>query len=113
MSREFSLYLEFGKKRLKQLKNYKRVAREIKKLAQKYLGNVDVYVFGSVIEGKPAASSDIDVLIVKDEIGSDEACKFKTLIHGLIDAPVELHVVSTYDFENWYKRFIDKLEKVA
>ncbi|MEM3874671.1 MAG: nucleotidyltransferase domain-containing protein [Candidatus Bathyarchaeia archaeon] len=113
MSKEFNVYLEFGRKRLKQLKNYKRVAREIKKLAQKHLGNVDVYVFGSVIEGKPTASSDIDILIVKDKIGPEEACRFKTLIHELMDAPMELHIVSSCEFENWYKRFIDKLEKVA
>ena len=113
MSKKFDVYLEFGRKRLEQLKNYKRVANEVKEIAQKHFGKADVYVFGSVIEGKPTALSDIDILIVTNETSLEEIYKFKTIIHESVDAPVELHIVSSNEFENWYKRFIDKLEKVA
>ncbi|MEN2975315.1 MAG: nucleotidyltransferase domain-containing protein [Candidatus Caldarchaeales archaeon] len=112
MSRGFDLYLEFGIKRLEQLKNYKRVAREVKEIIQKFLGEVDVYVFGSVVEGEVTASSDIDILVIADNANLEVIYKLKTTINSSIDAPVELHIVSSNDFENWYKRFISKLEKV-
>jgi len=113
LSKKFDVYLEFGRKRLEQLKNYKRVVKEVKEIAQKHFGKVEVYVFGSVLEGKPTASSDIDILIVTDKISPEEASKIKTIIYESLDAPVELHIVSSDELENWYKRFIGKLEKVS
>lgn len=112
MLREFDLYLEFGMKRVEHLKNYKNVAKRVKEIAQNILGKADVYVFGSVVEGEFTASSDIDILIVVDKVNSKEIYKLKTIIYKLIDAPIELHVISSREFENWYKRFISKLEKV-
>lgn len=113
MSREFDLYLEFGMKRLEQLKNYKIVAREVKNIVRKLLGEVDVYVFGSVLEGKITASSDIDILIIVNDVSREEICRIKTIIYQSIDAPIELHIVSSREFENWYKRFISRIEKIS
>lgn len=113
MLREFDLYLKFGMKRLEQLKNYKIVVREVKNIVQKFLGEVDVYVFGSVVEGEITASSDIDILIVVDNVLSEEIYKIKSAVYQSIDAPIELHIVSSSEFENWYKRFIHRLEKVS
>jgi predicted nucleotidyltransferase len=113
LSKKFDVYLEFGRKRLEQLKDYKRVAREVKEIVQEHFGKADVYVFGSVVSGESTASSDIDILVVADNVSREEAYKLKTKIHGAVGAPVELHIVSSSEFENWYKRFIDKLEKVA
>lgn len=94
MSKKFDVYLEFGRKRLEHLKNYKCVVREVKEKAQKHFGKVDVYVFGSVIKGNPTASSDIDILIVTNEISLEETYRFKTIIHKSVDAPLGLHIVS-------------------
>lgn len=113
MSKKFDLYLEFGKEKLKQLKSYRDIAKKVKKIVQERLEKADVYVFGSLIEGEPTASSDIDMLVVADNISRDEIYKLKTEIYKSIEAPLELHIVSTREFENWYKRFINKLEKIA
>lgn len=112
MSRGFDLYLEFGEKRLEQLKNYKTIVREVKKIIEKFIGEVDVYVFGSVVEGEATASSDIDILVIVDNISLEEVYKLKTIIYKSVDAPIELHIITSREFENWYKRFINKLEKV-
>ncbi|MEM2971031.1 MAG: nucleotidyltransferase domain-containing protein [Candidatus Bathyarchaeia archaeon] len=112
MSKEFDLYLRFGKEKLRQLKSYRDIAKKVKEIVQKHLGKVDIYVFGSLVEGETTALSDIDVLVVVDSVSRDEAYKLKAKVHELVKAPVELHVASTWEFENWYKRFIGKLERV-
>lgn len=112
MSKEFDIYLRYGQRKLEKLKNYKNIAGEVKKIAKKHLGDVDVYVFGSVVENKTTAASDIDILIITDRLSREEAYRIKTIIYQSVDAPIELHIISSKEFENWYKRFVDKLEKI-
>ena len=113
MSQKFEIYMNYGRKRLEQLKNYRQIAQKVKEIVQKRLGNVEVYVFGSVIENKATASSDIDLLIITENIEKEEAQKLKAAIIESIDAPIELHITSKSSFENWYKKFITKMEKIA
>ena len=113
MSQKFKIYMNYGRKRLEQLKNYRQIAQKVREIAQKRLGNVEVYVFGSVIENKATASSDIDLLIITENIEKEEAQKLKAAIMESIDAPIELHITSKSSFENWYKKFITKMEKIA
>ena len=65
--KEFELYLKFGGKAIESLRDYKVVAEKVKVLAEEILGDVQVYVFGSVVEGRVTASSDIDVLVIVKE----------------------------------------------
>jgi len=114
LPKKFEIYIKFGMKNLNKLRNYKSVANKVKKIFEKRLGKIDVYVFGSLIEGKPTALSDIDVLVVtEDDVSREEIYMLKTEAYKTIEAPMELHVVSSKDFENWYKRFITKMEKIA
>ena len=113
MSQKFEIYMNYGRKRLEQLKNYRQIAQKVKEIVQKRLGNIEVYVFGSVIENKATASSDIDLLIITENIDKEEAQKLKASIMESIDAPIELHITSKSSFENWYKKFITKMEKIA
>jgi len=113
LSQKFEIYMNYGRKRLEQLKNYRQIAQKVKEIVQKRLGNVEVYVFGSVIENKATASSDIDLLIITENIEKEEAQKLKAAIIESIDAPIELHITSKSSFENWYKKFITKMEKIA
>jgi len=105
--------MNYGRKRLEQLKNYRQIAQKVREIAQKRLGNIEVYVFGSVIENKATASSDIDLLIITENIEKEEAQKLKATVMESIDAPIELHITSKSSFENWYKKFITKMEKIA
>lgn len=112
MSKKFDVYLEFGREKLEQLKSYRSIAKKVKEIIQKRLGKVEMYVFGSTVEGEPTASSDIDILIIVDNVKRDEIYRIKAEVYELIKAPLELHIVSKMEFENWYKRFINKLEKI-
>jgi len=113
LSRGFEGYIESGKRSLRQLQEYREVARKVRGIAEKAWPACKVYVFGSVLEGRYTAASDIDILIVVDRVGREEAAKVKAMILHAVDAPVELHVASSEEFEGWYRRFIDKLEEIA
>ncbi len=113
MSKGFEGYIESGKKTLKQLEDFREVARKVKSIAEAEWKHCRVYVFGSVLDGRYTASSDIDILIVVDGVDREEAVRVKAMILRGIDAPIELHVASTEEFVGWYKRFIDKLEEIA
>jgi len=107
------VYIESGRKALEQLKKYMEIRREVKRIVNEVLGDAKVYVFGSVVEGRYTAMSDIDMLIVVNNMDRKEIYKVKAIIYKNIDAPIELHVASNDEFENWYKRFIHKLEEVV
>ncbi len=53
-------------RRKKYFENYMEYAGLIKELAGDLLGNAEVYVFGSVVEGTYIPASDIDILIVSE-----------------------------------------------
>ncbi len=45
-------------------------SRRIAEAAEKVLGECEVYVFGSVIKGGSVGGSDVDILIVSDNVPS-------------------------------------------
>ncbi|MEM3046874.1 MAG: nucleotidyltransferase domain-containing protein [Candidatus Bathyarchaeia archaeon] len=111
MSQGFEAYIEPGAKALEQLNNYRQAAKRAKEIINAFWSDAKVYVFGSVLEGKITAASDIDILIVADGVSREEAYRAKAAVYKAVDAPVELHMASTAELEHWYKRFLDKLEE--
>ena len=106
---------EIAQEERKYFENYMQYARLIKEIAEGILGHADVYVFGSVVEGRHTPASDIDVLIVSENTPKSqwERGKIRAKIMKAIDvfAPFEIHIVTPKEFE-WYKRFIRAMEKV-
>jgi len=99
---------------LKHLRNYRKIARKVKDIVRRRCPEVEVYVFGSVVEGKATAASDIDILVICEGLSEEEKVKLKTEIWRELafSVPIELHITSRKMFESWYKRFIKKLEKI-
>ncbi len=99
----------------KYFENYMHYAKLIKKKAESLLGRVEVYVFGSVVECKNTAASDIDVLIVSENVPKSqwERAKIKGEILKEIDvfAPFEIHLATPKQFE-WYRRFVGSMRRV-
>jgi predicted nucleotidyltransferase len=112
LSSSFDAYIKAGERALGQLEGYRDVARRVKEAARQIWKDCRLYVFGSVLDKRYTASSDIDILIVVDGVDREEATRAKARILGAIDAPIELHIVSSGELERWYSRFIDKLEEV-
>ncbi|MEM0329532.1 MAG: nucleotidyltransferase domain-containing protein [Nitrososphaerota archaeon] len=109
----FDQYIESGKKILGYLRDYRRVAEAVKRIAMERCRNVRVLVFGSVVDGKATALSDIDVLVICD-LGAEERVELKAEIRRRLgyDVPVELHIVSEEEYQDWYRRFMGKFEEI-
>ena len=99
---------------MKHLRNYRKIARKVKDIVRRRCPEAEVYVFGSVVEGKATAASDIDILVICEGLSEEEKVKLKTEIWKELgfSVPIELHIASRKLFESWYKRFIKKLEKI-
>ncbi len=104
------LSVKYDLKKLDYLKNYKEVALKVKKILQQHDSKAELYIFGSVLEGKLTALSDIDLLVVstKPEI----EYRLKLEIYQSSDAPLEIHFATPNQYKNWYRRFISKKIKV-
>jgi hypothetical protein len=112
LSTGYEVYIKHGKRALEHLANYREVSRKVKEIVQESWGDSRVYVFGSVIEGRITAGSDIDILVVADGVTRDDANRMKARVAKETDAPVQLHVASIKEYENWYRRFAGRLEPV-
>jgi len=106
---------EIAEEEKKYFENYIYYAKKIKEISESILGEVKVYVFGSVVDGEYTPSSDIDILIVSKNAPSRQYEKAKIVGEILrkidIFAPFEIHIVTPREFK-WYKKFIRKVIKV-
>ncbi len=64
--------LRYGYRRYLLLRNWRRVVDDVARVICRILGEGEVYVFGSVVEGRYTAASDIDVLVVSERVREDE-----------------------------------------
>lgn len=105
--------VEISKERRKYFQNYKRYAKLIKGAVN--LEDVEVIVFGSILKDEYTMASDIDVLIISDNIpkGLNERAKMLCKINDVLGYlhPFELHLVTKKESE-WYKRLIGGYVKV-
>ena len=91
-------------------KNWQKHCRDIKEIAKEFLKEVRVLVFGSIIEDKWGPASDIDVLIISNNLPKnlEKRGEIRTKIKAKLDpfSPFQLHLATPQEFENWYKNFI-------
>ncbi len=83
-------------------------ARKIKTRAEELLGKVEVYLFGSIVKGNYTIGSDIDILVVAEEVSNEERGKIRSELLKTVGffSPFEIHLVNKKIFEVWYKKFI-------
>lgn len=90
-------------------------ARAVKEVAESLLGEVRVYLFGSVVEGADTPSSDLDIMIVSSRTPKSVGERSKLVAEILkevgVDAPIELHLLRPEE-EEWYLRFSKKRVEV-
>ena len=101
-----------------------RLAREwrfwcdrIARAAERILGDCEVYVFGSVVEGRAVGGSDVDVLIVSDEIPDRNRDRWGLKARIEVEAglplyhPYEIHLANREEAK-WYFRHIKKAVRI-
>lgn len=102
---------EIKKENEKYFKNYKQYAKIAKRIAEKEIGKVKVFVFGSVVKKQHTPASDIDLLIVSEKVPEKMKARAEIVAKilrriGLL-SPFEIHLINEREFK-WYKKFIDK-----
>jgi predicted nucleotidyltransferase len=105
--------IERQKRKEKYFKNWRFYLKKIKRSAGKILGKkTKVFIFGSFVRGDFGPQSDIDVLIISENLSEDfdEIAKIRTKIKSKVGvfSPFQLHLAMPEDFESWYKKFIKK-----
>lgn len=104
---------EISKARRKYFQNYRHYASLIKDAVN--LADVEIVVFGSVVEDAYTMASDIDVLIISDNVPMrlSERAKILSKINKVLGYlhPFELHLVTKKESE-WYKRIVKDYVKV-
>ena len=112
MPRRYNLYKSLAEKykgRKIYFENYLDYVKEIKKKSESFLGGVRVLVFGSIVRENHSVSSDIDILVISQNIPGSifEQAKIKyELVKDYPDNPFQIHLATPSQYEDWYKKFI-------
>lgn len=113
MKSEVDYLIEEAREEEKYFKNYRKYAKLIKGRAEKLLGKVKVFVFGSILR-KEEVPQDIDILIISPKLKTlTQKSKIRAELWKKIGflAPFEIHLITPKEYENWYKFFIkEKIE---
>jgi len=111
--KEFKIYIEYSKRIRETLSNPLEFLKKVKEDILKILPNAEIYLFGSVSRGKYTLSSDIDILIVVDNLKGVDVDLVKAKIKKkYIGNPLEIHLINRKIFKNWYSKFIQKEELI-
>ncbi|BBG24800.1 nucleotidyltransferase domain-containing protein [Sulfuracidifex tepidarius] len=87
----------------------------IKEIATSMDRGARVFLFGSVARGNFKPDSDIDVLVISDILGNSTESKVETIeeiMEKIKNNFFEIHVISSKEYEIWYKKFIDVMIEV-
>ena len=87
------------------MKNWKEIAEALTNSAKKILGDVEVVPFGSVVAGNAAVASDIDVLIIAEDLPKS-AWRKAQIISKIEEEtglppfhPVQIHLITWQEAE--------------
>ncbi len=117
MRRGFDAILEVRLERLEMLREWRRWVEGIAEEFAKRLGDVEVYVFGSVAEGRWHGGSDVDVLVVSDRLPErlGERYRLWAEVWESLDLPLhhpfEIHLVNRRE-AGFYRRHIRRMVRV-
>jgi len=107
------LLIERKKEEEKYFQNYQRWAKVIKKEARKLLGEVKVFIFGSILR-KEELPRDIDILIISPKLNTlrkKSKTRAELLKRTNLSYPFEIHLITPEEYRNWYRNFIkEKVE---
>ena len=101
---------EYEVLRLTKLRSHRKVLDEVKALIRRIDPESRIIFFGSVLKGNYNAWSDIDLIAIPSDLSLED--KITVAFWQEIDAPIELHIISNAQFEDWYLRFIDSYEEI-
>ena len=105
------LLIEDAEERKRFFEDFLRYVEKVKEVVRRRDPNARIIVFGSVVRGDVRPDSDIDLLIITDLAEKlDERIKLRMEIMRILGegSPFEIHIITAEEYENWYRRFIDR-----
>ncbi len=109
------LEIEYYKTRRIYLENAIGYLRRIKDICRIFDPDCRLIVFGSYVRGNMKPDSDIDVLLITDRANNAQyRGKLRAAIArdiGLV-TPFEIHIISSEEYEGWYRKFIDVQQEI-
>lgn len=105
-----SISQDYELTRLSKLRNYQEVLKQLKILVRGIDPEARIIFFGSVLRGDYTASSDIDIIVIPSVMAFKD--KITLAVWRSLDAPVQLHIITKEQFEEWYLRFIDMYKEI-
>ncbi|MEZ0394455.1 MAG: nucleotidyltransferase domain-containing protein [Desulfurococcaceae archaeon] len=113
MSKEFEVYVEEYRRLEEVYKNLERTLKELKAEVKRIVPGAQIFLFGSVVRGKRVHGSDIDVLIVVNQMGNLDVDGVKAALRRrFLEIPLEIHITDSLTMEKWYRRFIPQDELI-
>ena len=105
------LLIEDAEERKRCFEDFLRYTEKVKEVVRRRDPNAKIIVFGSVVRGDVRPDSDIDLLIITDiaeKLG--ERIRLRMEIMRILGegSPLEIHIITAEEYENWYRRFIDQ-----
>ena len=99
-------------------KNFKNYLKKINESINTILSDSKVYLFGSIIEGKAVAGSDIDILIISDVPKkhlkrAELIAKIEENAELPLSHPFEFHLLTEEELNTWIKIYKLKFEKIS
>ncbi|MGB9717706.1 MAG: nucleotidyltransferase domain-containing protein [Thermoproteota archaeon] len=112
--------LETAWERAKIFGNWEYWVGKISRAAEKIVGEnlCGIYLFGSLVRGEASAGSDIDLLIIVKKLSNSLTGRSKIKTRILDEAgvplihPFEIHLVSEYEAEAYFRHFKREFVKI-
>ena len=113
------MFMEIGLERAKMLREWKTWVQRIARIAQELLPDVQVYVIGSVVRGDQVGGSDVDILIISQNVPRKaiERAEIKALIEEKLELPpyhpFEIHLLTPQEAQLYLKKAGDHVQKIV
>ena len=105
------LLIEDAEERKKYFRDFIKYAEKVKEIVKQRDPDARIMLFGSAVKGKLRPDSDVDLLIITDIAEKlDERIKLRMEIVKILGegSPFEIHIITDEEYENWYRKFIDR-----
>ena len=105
------LLIEDAEERKKYFRDFIKYAEKVKEIVKQGDPDARIMLFGSAVKGELRPDSDVDLLIITDIAEKlDERIKLRMEMVKILGkgSPFEIHIITDEEYENWYRKFIDR-----
>jgi len=113
-------YFDLLKKRAQERKHYldnlDKYLKIVKEFFEEKLGEIEIYLFGSILRDDFGPNSDIDILVISKNTPAFSYERSKLIAElkrkiGFVN-PFEIHIITPDEYEEWYSKFIKEKKPI-